>query len=133
VLGAHPIYGPDAVYILPRGAGERLPWVHDIDAHLGLGVDLGAGTLLEIGVDVWNLFDWQAPTAIDQRFTSAAVLPVPSGTAADIPGAPTDRSPGRLRNADGTAFDPRAMSPSFGAPTAWQPPRVVRATARFTW
>lgn len=133
VLGAHPIYGADAVYILPRGAGERLPWVHDLDAHLGLGADLGRDVRLEIEVDVWNVLDFAAPIAVDERFTSAAVLPVPSGTTADIPLAPTDRSPGRLRNADGTPFSPRDMNPGFGRATAWQAPRLVRLGARVSW
>lgn len=133
VLGAHPIYGADAVYVLPRGAGERLPWVHDLDAHLGLGADLGRDVRLEIEVDVWNVLDFAAPIAVDERFTSAAVLPVPSGTTADIPLAPTDRSPGRLRNADGTPFSPRDMNPGFGRATAWQAPRLVRLGARVSW
>jgi hypothetical protein len=34
-LGAHELYGDSEVYILPRGSGERLPWVHKFDLHLG--------------------------------------------------------------------------------------------------
>jgi hypothetical protein len=133
VLGAHPIYGPDSVFILPRGSGERLPWVHDVDAHAGLAVALADRSSLEVFVDVFNVFDLQAVTAIDQRYTDATVLPVPNGSAADIPGYRSDRSPGRLRNADGTPFDPRTMNPSFGSPIAFQPPRSFRFGARVVW
>ena len=33
-LAAHPVYGPDEAYLLPRGAGGRLPMIFNMDAQL---------------------------------------------------------------------------------------------------
>ncbi|WP_437734918.1 TonB-dependent receptor [Sorangium sp. So ce1335] len=123
-LGAHLVYGPDEVFILPRGSGERLPWVHDIDAHVGVGVQLAKDSALLVAVDAFNLFNFQGVTAVDERYTAAQVLPISGGTEAGLAG---------LQNADGTAFDPVNKNPNFGNPAAYQAPRTLRISAKVTF
>jgi hypothetical protein len=66
-LGSHNIYGEDQVFILPRGSGERLPWTHDIDTHLGFGLKLAKDSVVLLSFDVFNLFNFQGVAATDQR------------------------------------------------------------------
>ncbi|AUX43559.1 TonB-dependent receptor [Sorangium cellulosum] len=122
--GAHPLYGLDTVYVLPRGSGERLPWVHDIDAHIGVGVRLARESTLLVSVDSFNLFNFQGVTATDERYTRDTVLPISGGTPKDL---------GKLRNADGAPFDPSHKNPNFGNPVAHQPPRTFRLNAKVTF
>src|SRR5262249_26239640 len=70
-LGSHLLYGPGEVFILPRGAAGRLPWTHTIDPHLGFGVRLSKDAHLQISMDIFNLFNFQAVTARDPQFTTA--------------------------------------------------------------
>jgi carboxypeptidase family protein/TonB-dependent receptor-like protein len=116
-LGSHPIYGPGEVYILPRGSGERLPWVHTVDLRLGVRFALGRESSVLASVDVFNVFNFQAAVARDQRFTLDSVRPIDGGTTADI---------SRLQTSDGAPFDPHHKNPSFGDPIAYQPPRAFR-------
>jgi hypothetical protein len=128
-LGSHPLYGPDEVFILPRGAGERLPWRYDVDAHLGYGVKLGKEQTLTISVDVFNLLNFQAPTGKDSRYTASDVLPIANGTKASLP---------TLKNTDGSPFVPTDgtaanTNPNFGNTTAYQEPRTFRFGIRTTF
>ncbi|APR81344.1 Hypothetical protein A7982_06691 [Minicystis rosea] len=123
-FGAHPLYGPDNVFILPRGAGERLPWVFDIDAHLAAGVKLAKESSLELSLDVFNLFGFQAVTARDQTYTLDSVQPIEGGTIQDL---------ARLKTAGGAPFDPQHKNPNFGNPIAYQAPRQFRFGAKVTF
>ena len=116
-LGSHPIYGPGEVYILPRGSGERLPWVHAVDLRFGVRFPLVRERSVLVSLDVFNAFNFQAAVARDQRFTLDGVRPIDGGTVADL---------GRLQNSDGTPFDPSHKNASFGDPIAYQPPRAFR-------
>jgi hypothetical protein len=113
-LGSHPVYGPDQVYILPRGDGERLPWVYSADLRLAYGYNFSKNRGIALTVDIFNLFNFQHATSRDQRYTPAAVAPVTNGGLAN------------LTNADGTPFDDNTRNPNFGRPIAYQPPRIFR-------
>ncbi|WP_235880096.1 TonB-dependent receptor [Polyangium aurulentum] len=131
VLGAHPIYDRGEVFILPRGAGGRTPWVHNIDTNVTVGYQIAKDSRLTVGLDVFNLFNLQTATSFDQEFTRANVRPIPNGTTADLP---TKTSAGKLVNfKDGSAFDPVAQNPNYGKPTAYQTPRQVRINMRVTF
>jgi hypothetical protein len=95
-----------------------MPWVHDIDAHVGLGMKLAQDSALELSVDAFNIFNFQEEIARDQRYTQASVLPIKDGVVADLPA--------KLRNADGTPFNPQEKNPNFGKPIQYQPPRSFR-------
>jgi hypothetical protein len=116
-LGSHPLYGPGEVYILPRGSGERLPWVHAVDLRVGVRFPLTHESAVLVALDVFNAFNFQAAVARDQRFTLDSVRPIDGGTVADL---------ARLRTSDGAPFDPQHRNPSFGDPIAYQPPRAFR-------
>jgi hypothetical protein len=127
LLGSHTIYGADEIFILPRGAGERLPWVHNIDGHVGYSFDLAKDSQLILSMDIFNIFNFQETTAIDQRYTSEDVA------VACIDGT-TDDLPGCIQLASGEPFDDAVhKNPNFGNPTQYQTPRTWRFGARVTF
>lgn len=118
---------PDSLYktiesfILPRGSGDRLPWVASIDPGLSASFSLRGDRKLKFSVDTFNVFNFQAVTAVDNTYTTAEVLPIVNGTRGDVPG--------KLVYADGSGrrFDvDKDKNPNFGKPTAYQAPRQVR-------
>jgi outer membrane receptor protein involved in Fe transport len=117
-LGSHVTYGPDQAFILPRGSGERMPWVHNIDAHLSLGMRLAKDSTAQLSIDAFNLFNLQQETVRDQRYTQDSVLPIDKGSVKDLPG--------KLKKADGSNFDSKEKNPNFGKPLQYQPPRSFR-------
>jgi hypothetical protein len=123
-FGAHPLYGLDQVFILPRGSGERLPWVHDIDVRGSLGLRLAKESTLFVSIDVFNVLNFQAPVAVDQRYTQSSVLPIIGGTAEDLD---------NVVGAGGQPLDPSLKNPNLGNPTEYQPPRSVRITTKVTF
>ena len=50
-----------------------------------------------------------------------------------IAGAKSPNDLNRLKNADGSNFDPADKNPNFGRFTAYQPPRIFRFGLRFTY
>jgi hypothetical protein len=130
--GSHPIYGADEVFILERGSGVRLPWVHDVDGHIGFAIDLAKESQLMLTMDVFNMFNFQAHDQVDERYTNADVLPCPEGS--DLGTLETsDPTTTCLRYVDGTTFDFADKNPNFGNPTRYQPPRTWRFGARVTF
>jgi hypothetical protein len=134
-LGAHPLYGQDNVYIVPRGQGgtlaangesivqERSPWVHNIDLRVGYAVKLSKDTTLGVTVDVYNIFDFQAATLNDPTYTTSDVLPCLTGTA-----------PTCIKHSDGSTFNPKTeVNPNYGKPLAYQDPRQWRLGAKVTF
>ena len=104
-----------------------------------------------INFDIFNLFNFQGVTAIDQRYTAGDVLPVPGGRQINANGTITD-----LRDSEGHPFgyrrdlpmDFRCENPlntpaqiaercpinyNFRHPTQYQPPRVFRFGIRGTF
>ena len=136
VLGSHVQYGDSEVFILPRGAGGRTPWVHSIDTNVTFGYRFSKDSALTVGVDIFNLFNFQQAIGFDQRYTLADVLPVKDGTAANLFGkegeAPTDTSK-KLLYSDGTDFQASDVNPNWKNPTQYQTPRQIRINARVTF
>lgn len=136
-LGAHPVYGGDEVFILPRGSGERLPWVHSFDGHLGLAYRLAKESELILSMDVFNIFNFQEVTAVDQTFTRSEVRPILDGTVDNVPGKGEGCDPGagcKLTYVSGDPFNPdQDRNPNFGNPTEYQPPRTFRFAAKVTF
>lgn len=126
-LGSHPRYGLDETFILPRGAAGRSPWVHNIDAHLGYELRFTRDSALTVALDVFNVFNFQAATRLDQTYTTEDVLPIPDGTEADLD------NPNNIKRTDGVPFDASAKNPNFGNPTKYQPPREFRIGAKVTF
>ena len=123
-LGSHPLYGADEVFILPRGSGDRLPWIYDVDLHVGYAFKLSEATTLSITTDIFNLINFQGETARDQRYTASDVQPIANGTRSNL---------GSLKNSDGTPFAASAVNPNFGHALAYQAPRTFRFGVRLTF
>jgi len=122
VTGAHYIYGPEFTFILPRGAGGRLPLVHNIDTRLSANYRLSGDMVASVSMDVFNLFNFQSATAVDQRYTSETVDAIVGGTHADLESL-------KARGTDRTVV----VNPNFGKPTAYQSPRSIRFGARLSF
>ncbi|WP_437651161.1 TonB-dependent receptor [Sorangium sp. So ce362] len=129
--GSHYLYSYDEAFILPRGAGERLPWQHNFDGHLGYSVRLSKDSQLTVSMDVFNIFNFQQIVAVDQRYTTANVNPCVDGTPEDL-----ESGPGKstcVTTMDGKPLAENAKNPNFGKPTQYQTPRQFRFGARVTF
>lgn len=118
-LGRHPAYGRREVFILPRGEAGRTPFVHQLDAFVGYDVGLGNSMKLNVNLTVFNVFDSQTPTLVDQEYTLDTVEPQAAGTPL-----------GSLVNADG---EPVAVNSSFGTALQRQVPTYVRIGATLSF
>jgi len=121
-LGAHADYGPGQAFILPRGEAGRLPWVHRFDARLAVNYRLSRELTASLSLDVFNLFNFQAPVAYDQNYTYSAVLPIEGGRPGDLPA--------KLVDPEGKPIDSESLNKNFGKPVAYQAPRSFRFGAR---
>ncbi len=121
VLASHYLYGSGEVFVLPRGAGERLPWVFRIDTNIGYTKRFNKDLAVSITMDVFNALNFQQYTNIDQTYTNDDVLPIPDGTFDDLES---------LETTDGM---PIVKNPNFGNPTSFQRPRTFRFGVRLTF
>jgi hypothetical protein len=70
--------------VLPRGAIGRTPFESSLDVHLGYGRKLGKGTELEVFADVFNVFNRQAVTYVDESYSFDPVNPIAGGGGDDL-------------------------------------------------
>jgi hypothetical protein len=77
-------------------------------------------------VDIFNIFNFQTPTAYDQNYTYSPVLPIVGGNRSDLPGKVLDAETGQ-------PIAEEAVNKNFGKPTAYQAPRSFRFGARLTF
>jgi len=126
-FGGYPAYGGNAVYLIPRGAVGRLPWVHQVDLHGTLDVRLSPSTTLSVGADCFNVLGSQQVVSVDQSYVAppqTQAVPIPNGTIADLPSKLV---------VNGSPIPASNLNPNFGRPTAWQTPRSVRLLARVSF
>ena len=83
-LAAHPIYGQGESYLLPRGELYRSPATSQLDTHVSYGYQLNKTTRLEGFIDIFNLFNSQTETDVDEIYTLNSSLPIVGGDAADL-------------------------------------------------
>ena len=117
VLGVDP-QSSGSIFVLPRGAGGRLPPIASIDLHLAYGRDLPHKARAELTFDVFNLANFQAVTSVNQTWTSDNVGPIAGGTVAD------------LRNLRSTSGAPVTLNPNYGQATGYQAPLNMRVGVR---
>lgn len=143
-LGSHALYGPDEVYIVPRGSGgvlvtsdksndaknntieqRRGDWIHNIDLRVGYSLKMGKDTTLGVTMDIFNVFNFQGATGRDQTYTNSDVFPCAKGGAA----------PACVIHADGskTPISASEVNANYGKPTAYQAPRQFRFGAKVTF
>ncbi|WP_224366478.1 TonB-dependent receptor [Hyalangium versicolor] len=135
VLGAHPRRSGAETFILPRGSAGRLPWVHNFDGHVGFNQRLTKDNVVTLSLDVFNLFNFQQYTEVDQSFTFTRVYALENGeTIKDVEAC---RSSGGdckvISTATGKPISPEEVNPNFKRPTAYQSPRSVRLGAKFSF
>ncbi|MDC0709126.1 TonB-dependent receptor [Stigmatella sp. ncwal1] len=133
-LGAHPIYGLNESFILDRGSAGRTPWVNNIDANIGVNYRVNRTNVLSLSVDVFNLFNFQQVTSVDEAYTFQNVLPITGGEAAD--GALTPDQVTVLDPATGLPtgnLSAEALNKNFRQPTSYQNPRQIRLGLKYTF
>ena len=128
--GAHPEYGQDEAFVLPRGSGGRTPWVNTIDSNVGLTYSVGKNQAVSVTLDVFNLFNFQTATRVDESYTYEEVIPVKDGTEADLP---TEDSPGNMRRTSGGLLQYSEVNQNFRQPKEYQAPRQLRFGIRYTF
>jgi hypothetical protein len=74
-LGRHILYGNGEVFILPRGAAGRTPWVHTFNLKLGFTYRIDKDLGVTFAIDGLNVFNLAAVTNVDQNYTTTRVLP----------------------------------------------------------
>lgn len=152
-FGSHPIYGTDEAFVLPRGSGGRMPWVHAVNGKVGVSYRLNQTNEIQFTADIFNMFNFQAVTAVDQTLTTSDVAPFqttsndPQTEAClagnDLPQCKVEvRDPDTgefigyqlpITGPDGTPLTTADLNPNFKRPTAWQQPISVRFGLRFTF
>jgi hypothetical protein len=136
--GRHPIYGAGEVFILPRGEGERLPWVHNVDVHASLGVWQSKTNSISVTADIFNLFNFQAVTQTSQIYTNSSVNPITDPNQqnnAYLPGRDKQEiNPAIIvPNPGEPAYTAEQRNPNFGQPIFYQDPLTVRLGLRTTF
>ena len=146
-LGSHPVYTLDETFILPRGSGIRTPWEFGADLQLGYRFNIDKDKTVSATVDIFNIFNFQAVTQKDNRYTASDVLPVAGGSAnADgsisnviksgaLPPPAGDDCGAAMPSPACQAYylQPSEVNPNFGRPTFYQAPRVFRFGLRTTF
>src|SRR5262249_21738328 len=84
VLGASPQIGQNEVFVLPRGSGGRTPWLTQFDLHASYKRKLSSLFSFEAYLDVFNVFNQQAATSVDEEYTTSVVAPIQNGRVADL-------------------------------------------------
>ena len=127
-LGAHPTYGTNESYLLPRGAFARSPVTTQFDIQLGYGYKVNKNTLAEGFIRVFNLFDAQEELNIDEAYTFDSAVPIVGGTEEDLK---------HIKEIDpGTGTDgARTVTPNknFANLSSRQAPRSVQLGFRLTF
>lgn len=136
-LGSHVVYGQDEVFILPRGSGERLPWQHTLDAHLGYTFLQTDTQTVAVTCDIFNLLDIRTVRNTSERYTNRDVEPISGVSTEDalVKGDPRVINPALIRASDGDPrpFDETDVSRSFGAPSAYSDPISFRLGVKATF
>jgi outer membrane receptor protein involved in Fe transport len=132
-LGAHWAYGQQEAFILDRGAGGRTPWINNIDSNIGVNYRLNKTNVVSLSLDVFNLFNFQGITAVDQVYTTLAVKPIEGGKAANgelTPDQVIFDGPGARH---GQALTEADLNLNFKQPTSYQTPRQIRVGLKYTF
>ncbi|HWE27751.1 MAG TPA: TonB-dependent receptor [Polyangia bacterium] len=122
VLGGNPIYGGSPeTFILPRGSGGRTPTLTSFDLHVSYRRQLSRIFSFEAYADVFNLFDQQEVTQVDQLYTSSNVNPIENGKVADLV---------NLKQINGNQ---PLLNPNYGHAVTYQQPLSMRFGVRLSF
>jgi outer membrane receptor protein involved in Fe transport len=146
-LAAHQSYGADESFVLPRGSGGRLPWTHAVNGKLGLSYRFSKDNVIQVTGDVFNMFNFQAVTSVDETLSNSNLIPFtvapgkdPQTTAClagkDLMGCEGGILPIVKYNDVTTKIEPANqgdLNPNFKRPTSYQSPISVRFGVKFTF
>jgi len=134
-----------------------MPWITSADARVGLNYRVSKDSTFTVGVDVFNIFNSQRPTRVDQNYTFNEVGPLIGATQGTVPtkygGTCTSDALSSCGQGNGSlprqtqagqTFrvvlpDPTQqpsviiVNPNWGRPTSYQGVRSFRFSARFTF
>jgi hypothetical protein len=120
--GNHVYYGEKMNMLLPRGSGGRTPWLYSVDVDLGYRFNIDKDKSVGVTIDVFNLWNFQEVSAVDDNYTHTNAAGVQNGTLRDV------------RNTDtGQPLTQADVNPNYKSPTAYQPPRTIRFGIRGTF
>ena len=125
-FGADDPYGTGLHLLLPRGSGGRLPWNYDIDMNAGYRFSFDKDRTISLTMDIFNLFNFQEVTSVDENYTQAVAIGRQNGTLNNVtiyPGAGAAARPLNLTD----------KNPNFLSPTGFQTPRQFRFGLRGTF
>jgi outer membrane receptor protein involved in Fe transport len=132
--GAHPLYGQDEAFVLQRGTGGRTPWVNVIDSNVGVNYRIGKDQVVSFTMDVFNLFNFQTATRVDESYTFESIYPLEGGTAADLPGKVVINTGDREADRTNPIYlSEDDINPNFKQPNQYQSPRQFRFGIRYTF
>ena len=83
-LGAHPVYGSNEAFLLPRGEGGRTPGLFSLDLNLGYDYKISDDMKVNFSVNIFNVTNSTGIVDVDHAYTFDDVLPVVGGKLADI-------------------------------------------------
>ncbi|RKH46542.1 TonB-dependent receptor domain-containing protein [Corallococcus sicarius] len=135
-LGANPRRSGSETFILPRGSAGRLPWVHGVDGHVGLNQRLVKDSVLTVSLDVFNLFNFQQYTEVDQTFTTSRVFAIEQGgTPANLSACldALSKDCKVISTTTNERITQQEINPNFKRPIAYQAPRAIRLGAKLSF
>jgi outer membrane receptor protein involved in Fe transport len=135
-LGGHVDYGEGEGFVLPRGIGGRTDWYNVIDSNVGVNYRVSKDSTVSFTLDVFNIFNFQTATQVDENYTFKAVLPIKDGTVADLkPDEAGNIEKLKVVTEEGErAFNVEAdKNKNFGKATQYQAPRQIRFGIRYTF
>ena len=75
-IASHPAYGDTEAFIIPRGAAGDLDWLFNLDLRGEVEWTFSAPYRLRFSVDVFNVWNAQTVTNVDQNYTLDFVQPI---------------------------------------------------------
>jgi hypothetical protein len=84
-LGRHALYGPNEAFVLPRGTFGRTDFITSADLRLQYSRPVGKNLKVSFFFDLYNVFNAQTETRVDQEYTQDRVNPIVGGGKEDLP------------------------------------------------
>ncbi len=134
ILAAHLLYGAEEVMLLPRGTGERLPWTHNVDLHVGYTFLQSGSKTIAFTADIFNLLNRKSVVDLDEEYTKRPASPLTGDAAKDAYTARRTIDPSRIQvTDDGEPFAAGDKNSAFGTPVSFQDPITFRFGVKSTF
>jgi hypothetical protein len=126
LMGADIYYSTGNNYLIQAGTGPRLPWTYDVDASLGYKYSLDKDKSISVGIDVFNLLNFQETTGVDENYTNNVAIGKQGGKLSDV--HVIDPNYGFIRGINSSDINPNYNNAAF-----YQQPRKFRFNVRGTF